>query len=180
MSKSAASPPQGGVTPSAGKRHIAIRQAKQEDAALIAALLQDLAVYMKMMDGFKVSAETVANDAFGETPRITFVLAVSADSEGESVLGLVGFFETYSSFKAKPCLFIDSLYVTDEARGTGAGRALMAYAAQEAIQRGCIRLDLNVLDWNPARGAYGALGMEYAGEVAYTISGEALLGLAAK
>jgi len=180
MSESTASSPHGGVNPSAGKRDIAIRQAEQEDSALIAGLLHDLAAYMKMMDGFKVSAETVARDAFGETPRITFVLAVSADSEAESVLGLAGFFETYSSFKAKPCLFIDSLYVTDEARGTGAGRALMAHAAQEAILRGCTRLDLNVLDWNPARGAYEALGMEYAGEVAYTISGDALRGLAAQ
>lgn len=166
------------MAPPAGRPHITIRQATLADAATIASLLRDLARYMEMMDGFKVSTETITRDAFGDTPRIIFMLAVSAGAGGESVLGLIGYFETYSSFKAKPCLFIDSLYVTDEARGTGAGRALMAHAAHETLRRGCVRLDLNVLDWNPARGAYGALGMEYAGEVAYTISGDALRELA--
>ena len=153
---------------------IHLRPAIPEDAENIAAQLCALAGYMRATDGFAASPETVRRDAFGDHPRIHFWIA----ERKSRPIGLLGAFETYSSFKAAPCLFVDSIYVAEDARGTGAGRALMTLAAREAIARGCIRLDLNVLDWNPARAAYEAVGLSLNGEVAYSIAGDALHRLA--
>ena len=69
--------------------------------------------------------------------------------------------------------------MTPAARGTGLGRALIADLAAIAVARGFRRLDLSVLDWNPARGFYERLGVERLDTwLQYRVAGEALAALA--
>jgi len=66
-----------------------------------------------------------------------------------------------------------------EARRGGVARALMIALAQECRGRGYKRIDLNVLDWNPARGFYEKLGFKWIRNwLPYRLSGEALEELA--
>jgi GNAT superfamily N-acetyltransferase len=59
---------------------------------------------------------------------------------------------------------LEDLYVTEEARGQGVGKRLMARLAAIAVERGWGRIDFHVLDWNPAREFYHRLGMAHLGE----------------
>jgi GNAT superfamily N-acetyltransferase len=61
-------------------------------------------------------------------------------------------------------VYLEDLFVTQAARGKGVGRRLMIRLAAIAVERGWERIDFQVLDWNPARGFYRRLGIEYLGE----------------
>jgi GNAT superfamily N-acetyltransferase len=70
-------------------------------------------------------------------------------------------FETYSTFLARPTLYLEDLFVRPEARRRGAGTALLQFLAREAIRRGCGRMEWSVLDWNElAQGVYRKLGAQ--------------------
>ena len=57
----------------------------------------------------------------------------------------------------------------------GVARALMVALAHECKARGYKRIDLNVLDWNPARGFYERIGFRWIKNwLPYRLSGEAL------
>jgi ribosomal protein S18 acetylase RimI-like enzyme len=78
-------------------------------------------------------------------------------------------------------MYLEDLYVSENARGQGVGRRLMARLATIAVERGWGRIDFQVLDWNPARGFYRRLGMQHLGEwLRYGADREALHRLAAE
>jgi GNAT superfamily N-acetyltransferase len=78
--------------------------------------------------------------------------------DGEAV-GLINCFEGFSTFAARPLLNVHDIVVRQEQRGKGIGRALLAAAEARAIERGCCKLTLEVLDRNPvAMSAYTAFG----------------------
>ena len=56
--------------------------------------------------------------------------------------------ETYSSFLARPTLYLEDLFVRPEARRLGIGHACFRFLAAEALRRGCGRMEWVVLDWN--------------------------------
>lgn len=97
-------------------------------------------------------------DAFHRTPpRYTALLAI----DDGAVCGYCMFFETYSSFLAKPTLFIEDIFVLPQWRGRGIGRALLAHVALEARKRSCGRMEWLVLDWNePAKRFYERVGAQ--------------------
>jgi len=89
-------------------------------------------------------------------PRPRSVLL--AELDGRPV-GYAAYFETYSTFLARPTLYLEDIFVLEEARGRGVGRALMGALAREAVRRGCGRMEWLVLAWNhPAMGFYERLG----------------------
>ena len=76
---------------------------------------------------------------------------------------------------------MEDLYVTPEARRYGVGRKLLATVAKLAAERGCRRVDLNVLNWNPARDFYQRIGFKHLEEwLPYRLTGAALAALAAQ
>jgi GNAT superfamily N-acetyltransferase len=93
---------------------------------------------------------------------------------------LAVYFLNYSTWLAKHGLYLEDLYVTPVARGTGAGKALLKHLAQIAVQKNCGRFEWSVLDWNePAIQFYESLGAEPQNEwVGYRLTGQALLNLA--
>ena len=73
--------------------------------------------------------------------------------------GFALFFHNYSTFLAKPGIYLEDLFVLPELRGKGIGKALITYLAQLAVSRDCGRLEWSVLDWNqPAIDFYQSLG----------------------
>jgi GNAT superfamily N-acetyltransferase len=95
-------------------------------------------------------------DAFG--PRRRFEAALAIDNAGTAV-GYAIWFETYSSFLAKPTLYLEDLFVVEGARRSGAGGRLLTHVRATGEARGCGRMEWQVLDWNTsAREFYEARG----------------------
>ena len=100
----------------------------------------------------------VRRDAFGATRRFEVLIA----EVDRKPAGFALFFPNYSTWEGKPGLYIEDIFVEESARGTGVGRRLIAAVAKIAHSRGCARIDLAVLHWNPARGFYHRLGFRHA------------------
>ena len=112
-----------------------------EFARLIAAL----ADYEKLPRPDASAIARLRADAFAPRPR--FEAALALDDAGQAIAYAI-WFETYSSFMAKPTMFLEDLFVLETARGSGAGGKLFDYVRKLGEQRGCGRMDWNVLDWN--------------------------------
>ena len=85
-------------------------------------------------------------------------------------------FPNYSTFLAKPGIYLEDLFVKPEARGNGIGAALLRQIARLAVERGCGRVEWSVLDWNePSIGFYKKLGAVPMDEwTVFRLTGEAL------
>jgi GNAT superfamily N-acetyltransferase len=134
---------------------ITIRKAGAGDEDTLLRLIDALAAYEKL-DGPSDDAKArLVEHGFGARPRFEAFLA---ESDGEAV-GYAIVFETYSSFLAKPTLYLEDLFVLPDARRLGAGRAFFRHLAQTAKARGCGRIEWTVLDWNePALAFYQRQG----------------------
>jgi GNAT superfamily N-acetyltransferase len=155
---------------------ITIRTAGPADAATIVRLIRALAAYEDLVDLVRISEADVLRDGFGERPCFECLLA---EADGEA-LGLAIHRPSYSTFEGRPGLYVEDLFVAEGARQLGIGRLLMARLAAIARQRGCTRMSLAVLHWNPAREFYHRLGFEQVEEwLPYQLSGDALARLAA-
>ena len=154
-----------------------IRLAGREDAAAILGLVRELAVYVDMLAAVRATEADILRDGFGDTPRFECLLAEQAGA----AVGFALFFHSYSTFEGRSCLYVEDLYVTERARGLGLGRVLMARLAGLAIERGCARLELAVLHWNPARTFYKRLGFDHKADwLSYSLDGARLQSLAAE
>jgi GNAT superfamily N-acetyltransferase len=155
-----------------------IRPATRADVPTILRFVRELADYEREPDAVEASEETLALALFGEHPAAE---AVIAEAGGEPV-GFALFFHNFSTWTGRRGLYLEDLYVTPEARGSGAGKALLAHLAGLALDRGCARFEWSVLDWNaPAIGFYRALGAVAMEEwTVQRVSGEALRRLAGR
>jgi GNAT superfamily N-acetyltransferase len=155
---------------------IRIRPALPTDAAIIVAMVRELAVFEREpLASVEASEADVLRDCFAPSPRCE-VLIGEVDGAPQ---GFLLFFHNYSTWLGRAGLYVEDLYVRDAARGLGLGRRLMAAVARVAVERRCRRLDLSVLHWNPARRFYEQLGfVEQADWRGYRLAGEALARLA--
>lgn len=154
---------------------IAIRTATPDDVALILGLVRELAVYEREPDAV-VATEAMLHKALFET-RVAESLI--AELDGVAV-GFALFFHNFSTWTGKPGIYLEDLYVTPDARGAGAGKALLRHLAGIALDRDCGRFEWSVLDWNtPAIEFYRAMGAQAMDEwTVQRVSGDALVALA--
>ena len=132
-----------------------IRAARIADAPAIWELIRGLARYERMEPRLTGSAERLGADLFGGR----FPLECRVAEEDGALLGYALFYPTYSTFRTQPMMWLEDLFVSPQARGSGLGRALLIAVAQAAVEKGCWRLDWNVLDWNqPSIRFYERLG----------------------
>ena len=157
---------------------IAIRPARPDDAATIVALVRELAVYEREpLSSVKLGEADILRDGFGAERRFELLLATLDGA----VEGFALFFPNYSTWEGRAGLYVEDLYISEWARGTGVGRRLLAEVAAIARARDCPRLDLSVLHWNPARGFYERLGFtEMVDWRRYRLTDEALAAFAAE
>jgi Acetyltransferases len=128
---------------------VSVRPAAPADADALLTLIDALADYEKLERPAPDARERLIRDAFSASPpRFTVLLAESDASADGRPVGYAILLETYSSFLAKPTLYLEDLFVLPEARGIGAGSALFRAAAEEANRRGCGRMEWVCLDWN--------------------------------
>ncbi len=156
---------------------ITIRFATADDVPLILEFIKALARFEKEPDAVQTTPEDLLRDGFGERPQFEVLIA----EQNEEPVGFALFFATYSTWEGRPSLYLEDLFVVESARKHGVGRALMAQLAAIAVERGYQRLELQVLDWNPARQFYHRLGMSHMQAWrSYRLSDRALRRLAAE
>ena len=157
---------------------VTIRRARPDDASTIIRFVRGLAAFEnEPAESVKLTEADLLRDVFGATPRCEVLIA---ERDGVS-LGFALFFHNYSTWEGRSGLYIEDLFVDEAARNGGVGRALMAAVARLASERGCARVELAVLDWNPAREFYHRLGMRHMTEwLPYRMDGDAVTALAAE
>jgi GNAT superfamily N-acetyltransferase len=151
---------------------LAVRPAAPADAALILALIRELADYERLSHEVDASEELLAAALFGPNPR---VFCEIAEWNGEPA-GCALWFYSFSTFRGRHGIYLEDLFVRPAFRGNRIGKALLAKLARRCAEEGLTRLEWGVLDWNePAIAFYrslGAVAME--GWTKNRLSGEAL------
>jgi len=152
-----------------------VRSARPEDVPDIVAMIRELAEYERAWDEVQASEELLHAALFGDDAATYCHIA---ERHGE-VIGFAVWFLNFSTWLGRTGIYLEDLYVRPEARGCGAGRALLRRLAAICVDRGYARLDWAVLDWNePARKFYESLGAEGLTDwVPYRLTGQALRNL---
>lgn len=133
-----------------------IRFAGPDDAATLHRFIVALAVYEKEPDAVEVTPAILAAQMASERPPFECLLA---EDDEKRALGFALFFQSYSTWRGRPGIYLEDLFVDEAERGHGVGRALLERLAELAVERECARLEWAVLDWNePAIGFYRSLG----------------------
>ena len=155
-----------------------IRSATELDVPVILELIRQLAEYEHLSHQLAATEERLRKTLFGAKPAAEVLLA---DREG-ACAGFAVFFATYSTFLARPGIYLEDLYVKPHLRGKGVGSALLRRLAAIAVERGCGRVEWGVLDWNePSIQFYKKLGAEALSEwTKYRLTGNALERLASR
>jgi GNAT superfamily N-acetyltransferase len=154
-----------------------IINAAERDVPVILEMIRGLAEYERLAHNCTATEEQLRETLFGARPAAEVLLA-SVDQE---TVGFAVYFTNYSTFLARPGIYLEDLFVKPHARGQGIGKALLVRLAQIAAERGCGRLEWSVLDWNePSIRFYESLGAVAMNEwTIYRVAGESLEKLAA-
>ncbi|MBK6853617.1 MAG: GNAT family N-acetyltransferase [Burkholderiales bacterium] len=176
--------------PSDASTHL-IRPAEPRDVPAIVGLITALADYEQLTHLLEVTVDKLEPHLFGDRPAAQCLVAevlvaaeapardvTPAGTSAGTIAGFALYFSNYSTFLAKPGIYLEDLFVLPAYRGTGLGRALLARLAEIAVERGCGRLEWSVLDWNqPAIDFYQGLGARVMPEWRICrVTGEALRG----
>lgn len=153
-----------------------IRLATPADVPDVARLIRGLAEYERLAHVVNLDEGRLQGHLFGPRPYAEVLLAEDAGA----VVGFALFFHNYSTFLARPGIYLEDLFVEPPFRGKGYGKALLRAIAKLAVERGCGRLEWSVLNWNePSIRFYESLGARRLDEWSgYRVTGEALRELA--
>ena len=155
-----------------------IRSAEPSDTSLILSFIRELAEYERLAHEVVATEDAIRQTVFGDHPRAEVLIA---EAEGHAA-GFALYFHNYSTFLARPGLFLEDLFVRPEFRRRGIARELLTRLAAIAVERQCGRFEWNVLDWNEsAQRFYEALGARPMSDwTTYRLTGAALQALAAR
>jgi GNAT superfamily N-acetyltransferase len=154
-----------------------IRPARPVDVPAVVAMVHDLAEFELAPQLCHLTDEQLHAALFAETPALFG--HVAAPVAGGEPYGFALWFLNFSTWEGVHGVYLEDLYVRPEARGTGAGRALLATLAAICVERGYRRLDWWVLHWNPARDFYAAIGADVLSDwLPYRLEGQSLQALA--
>jgi len=157
--------------------NVTVRTAIKNDAATILFFIRELAIYEKAEHEVLATEATITETIFSEDSHVN---ALICELDGKAI-GIAIYFYNYSTWLAKPGLYLEDLYVSADARGKGAGKLLLQELAKIALEKGCGRFEWSCLDWNtPSRDFYESIGAVSQDEwVGYRMSGETLINFAA-
>lgn len=155
---------------------VSIRPATRADVPLVRELIEGLAEYERLRHACEATDSLLEDSLFGERPYAEVVIA---EVDGAPA-GFALFFHNFSTFLARPGIYLEDLFVRPEQRGKGVGKRLLQHLAALAVSRRCGRLEWSVLDWNvDAIGFYEKLGAKAQDEwTVYRVTGDALQRLA--
>lgn len=157
---------------------LTIRPAQPQDVPAILSLIRALAEYEKLLDEVTATEAALRDSLFGERPYAEAIIAWDRDE----AVGFALYFHNYSTFLARPGIYLEDLFVRSAYRGRGLGTELLARVARVAVERGCARMEWSVLDWNaPALAFYRSLGARPLKEwIVNRVAGDTLQSLAAQ
>ncbi|MFG1872357.1 GNAT family N-acetyltransferase [Micromonospora arborensis] len=168
-----------------------IRPARPEDVPAVVAMVHELAEYERAPDQCHLTAEQLTSALFPAAPdsgaasdapspaAAPALFGHVAVDEHDEPIGFALWFLNFSTWAGVHGIYLEDLYVSPAARGTGAGRLLLATLADICVRRGYRRLEWWMIDWNPAAGFYASIGAQQMSEwVPYRLSGDALRQLA--
>lgn len=155
---------------------ISIRNATITDAALILEFIRGLAEYEREPKAVVATEEDLRRDGFGPDPKYRCVIAEWSNIPA----GFAFFHYNYSTWRGRPGLYMEDVFILPEMRGKGIGKALLQHLAQIAIREKCYGIRWMVLEWNePALMFYEKLGAEILGDwETMLLAGDALIKLA--
>jgi GNAT superfamily N-acetyltransferase len=140
-----------------------LRAAEPRDVTALVGLIGELAAFEELSHLLQLTPETLAPHLFGERPVVEAVVAEVVDEVvdaapgaamqagpqgGCRVVAFALYFTNFSTFLAKPGLYLEDLYVQPACRGAGIGKALLQHLGALAVARGYGRFEWSVLDWN--------------------------------
>lgn len=153
-------------------KDLQIRPVTAEDIPVVLALIRELAEYERLLHEVVATEEMLRRALFGPAPVAECVLA----SVGGQPAGFALFFHNFSTFLARPGLYLEDLYVRPDHRGQGIGEELLRHLARLAVQRDCGRMEWAVLNWNKRAIEFyermGAVGIKE--WTVYRVTGDAL------
>lgn len=149
-----------------------IREAHPTDVALILRFIRELADYEREPDAVVATEAMLEQALFCENPRV-YALICHVD---DKAVGFALYFFNFSTWLGRHGVYLEDLYVTPDARGRGAGKALLRAVARIALENNCGRYEWSVLRWNtPAIDFYQAVGAQAQSEwEGYRLEGDAL------
>jgi GNAT superfamily N-acetyltransferase len=151
---------------------LAIRAARPTDRMLVFALVRELADYEKLSAEVDATDEAIAAALFAPQPRLFCDIA---EWSGEPA-GFAVWFLNYSTFRGRPGIYVEDIFVRPAFRKRGIGKALMARLARRCVEEGYARFEWAVLNWNtPSIAFYQSIGAQVMAEWRICrLSGEAL------
>ena len=161
---------------SAAPGTIEVRVASPADTPLVLEFIKDLAEYERLAHEVEATEADIRRDLFGEKPRCFCDIA----EDGGRPVGFALWFYNYSTFRGRAGIYLEDLFVKPEARGGGAGKALLSRLAQRCVEADLGRLEWAVLNWNaPSIAFYDSLGASAKDDwTVRRLDGEALARLA--
>ncbi|HEX3471504.1 MAG TPA: GNAT family N-acetyltransferase [Silvibacterium sp.] len=124
-----------------------IRPATPSDIPLVRAFISELADYEREPHSVQITEEQLLRDGFGPERYYECLIAEHQTADGSTPAGFALFFPIYSTWRGRS-LHLEDLFVRPQFRGSGIGKALITRVAAIAVERGCARLQWNVLAWN--------------------------------
>jgi GNAT superfamily N-acetyltransferase len=158
---------------------VTVRPATADDVPVLLQLVRELADYEREPDSVEATEEMLHAALFGSDHPVASAHVAELDGE---VVGFALWYVTFSTWKGRPGLWLEDLFVRPSARGTGLGRQLLRTLAAIAVERDYARFEWWVLDWNtPAQGFYESLGARPEDEwTVWRVDGDALSALGAQ
>lgn len=120
-----------------------VRRGRRSDSKELIELVVALARFERLNPPSATARRRLLDDIFRKKRVHLFVA-----SQGRRLVGYALYFYSYSSFLAKPTLYLEDLFVSTERRGSGVGTALLRRCAEEALRKACGRMEWAVLTWN--------------------------------
>jgi GNAT superfamily N-acetyltransferase len=156
---------------------VRLEAAREQDVPTILWLIRALGEFEALSDQVVATEDALSQWLFGPRPAAEVIIAWS----GDEAVGFALFFQNFSTFLARPGLYLEDLFVVSEWRGRGVGRLLLTRLASIAVERGCGRFEWAVLEWNtPAIAFYQRMGAEVSSDWRVCrLTGDALARVAA-
>ena len=155
-----------------------IRKAEKKDVPVVLEFIRKLAEYENLTHEVVATEENLERYLFGEAKAAEVVIGYYRDLP----VGMALYFQSFSTFLAKPGIYLEDLFILEEQRGKGFGKAILSYLASMVVDLGYGRLEWAVLDWNePSIEFYKSLGANMLDDwIVNRVTGSALTALAAQ
>ena len=134
---------------------ITVLSATPDDVPIILSFIRELAEYENLLHRVTATEQLLHDGLFGARP---YAEVLMGRLDGRAV-GYALFFHSFSTFLARPGIYLEDVYVQQAHRGRGVGKALLRGVARVARELRCGRIEWSVLDWNkPSIDFYLSLG----------------------